>query len=123
MIFNLSIAFAGALGVLSRYHLDVFLVRFITAERVTLIVNIMGSLAAGFVYALAKEKGLLSDQLRVVLITGFCGGFTTFSAYSLQMIFLVQDKNILKLMVYLLFAPALSVLGAFIGYRLALLRL
>lgn len=123
MIFNLSIAFAGALGVLSRYHLDAFLVRFITAERVTLIVNIMGSLAAGFVYALAKEKGLLSDQLRVVLITGFCGGFTTFSAYSLQMIFLVQDKNILKLMVYLLLAPALSVLGAFIGYRLALLRL
>lgn len=123
MIFNLSIAFAGALGVLSRYHLDVFLMRFITAERITLIINIMGSLAAGFVYALAKEKGLLSDQLRVILITGFCGGFTTFSAYSLQMIFLVHDKNILKLMVYVLLAPTLSVLGAFIGYRLALLKL
>lgn len=118
MALSLSIAFAGALGVLIRYQLDFQLARFFSAERITLVINIIGSLAAGFLYALAKEKGLLSEQLRVILITGFCGGFTTFSAYSLQMVFLIQDKNILKLIMYLILAPALSVLGAFIGYRL-----
>lgn len=122
MTLSFSIAFVGALGVLSRYHLDLFLIRFFSAEKITLLINIVGSLLAGFLFALTKDKDLFNQQLRLVLITGFCGGFTTFSAYSLQMVLFAQDKHFLKLSLFLLLAPVLSVLGAYLGYRLGLLK-
>ncbi len=87
----ISIPLFGALGSLARWRLD----RLITywgqpAWVGTLTVNIIGSFLAGFIFQYFSLKYINSDEYRVALLTGFCGGFTTFSALALQ---LTQMKN------------------------------
>jgi CrcB protein len=57
----------------------------------TLAVNVLGSFVIGLVMALSLERGLLDEELRILLATGFCGGFTTMSTFSYETLFLVRD--------------------------------
>ena len=50
----------------------------------TLAVNVLGSFVAGFVAALAIERGGMNPTARVAIMVGFCGGFTTFSAFAVD---------------------------------------
>lgn len=56
----------------------------------TLAVNVLGSFILGLVMALALERGLLSADVRILLGTGFCGGFTTMSTFSYETLALLQ---------------------------------
>jgi CrcB protein len=58
----------------------------------TLTVNIVGSFLLGMIYMLAQRKAGLSDEGRLFLGVGFCGGFTTFSAFALENFNLMQQK-------------------------------
>lgn len=81
---TLLVALGGLVGSVARYWLGG------TVQRIagdafpagTLVVNILGSLAIGLFMALSLERGLIDDDLRTLLTTGFCGGFTTMSAFS-----------------------------------------
>lgn len=82
----LGIAVFGALGALARYGVDG-----ISRQRLgtgfpwgTFTVNVVGSLAIGLVFALVLGRADVPDWLKLSLTTGFLGGFTTFSAFSLQ---------------------------------------
>jgi len=57
----------------------------------TLAVNILGSLVIGIVMTLSLERGLVDESLRILLTTGFCGGFTTMSTFSYETFALLQD--------------------------------
>lgn len=57
----------------------------------TLAVNVLGSFVIGLVMVLSLERGLLDAELRVLLATGFCGGFTTMSTFSYETLALVRD--------------------------------
>ena len=59
----------------------------------TFAVNALGSLAIGFLSALALERTLLSPSTRLFMITGVLGGFTTFSAYSYETVALLRDGH------------------------------
>jgi fluoride exporter len=56
----------------------------------TLAVNVVGSFILGLVMTLALERGLLSAEVRILLGTGFCGGFTTMSTFSYETFALAQ---------------------------------
>jgi CrcB protein len=80
------IAVFGALGALARYGVDG-----ISRQRLgsgfpwgTFAVNIVGSLAIGLVFALVLGRAEVPDWLKLSITSGFLGGFTTFSAFSLQ---------------------------------------
>jgi CrcB protein len=80
------IAVFGALGALARYGVDG-----ISRQRLgagfpwgTFTVNVVGSLAIGLVFALLLGRADVPDWLKMAITTGFLGGFTTFSAFSLQ---------------------------------------
>ena len=93
----------------------------------TLFVNVTGSLIIGFVAALTEPGGgvLVSPRMRQFILIGVCGGYTTFSSFSLQTLNLVRDGDWLRaglnsvLVVGLLFARGLARADA----RLALLYL
>ena len=77
----LLIAVFGLLGVFSRYWGALFVARYLPTQHFplgTFIINIIGSFLIGVVYSLGVEKGVLSVDVRVGLLVGLLGGFTTF---------------------------------------------
>jgi fluoride exporter len=63
----------------------------------TMTVNIMGSFAIGIIFAVALKKGEISEGWRLFLATGVCGGFTTFSAFALENLIMLQQKPVISI--------------------------
>lgn len=78
----------------------------------TLTVNIVGSFLIGFFGELAVSTTLVSPEARLFLVTGFCGGFTTFSAYMFEHTALLKDGQ--------LFYAGIYLAGTFVGGFVAL---
>src|SRR5688572_11770966 len=83
----LGVALAGALGSLARWMIGSLLNRGGTPWG-TLAVNLTGAFAIGVVVAMLEARGLGGTRWRVVITTGFFGGFTTFSALALETVVL-----------------------------------
>ena len=66
----------------------------------TFVVNVVGSFLIGVLFGLAEEKGILSSQMSLLLITGFCGGFTTFSTFADDMFLMAKGNHWLPLVAY-----------------------
>lgn len=88
----LAVAIGGALGAMGRYAVVAYAFPVLTHRFPfgTLMVNVAGSFLIGACYVLIIEKSLLGPQWRLVLMTGFLGAFTTFSAFSLEAVQLWQ---------------------------------
>lgn len=95
MAVYLWIAAGSALGGMARFWCSGVIARAFgeTFPWGTLIVNVSGSLLIGIIAALTGPDGriFLSSTTRLALMAGFCGGYTTFSSFSLQTLSLVQD--------------------------------
>jgi CrcB protein len=87
------VALGGLVGCLARYWLSGVVQRLGDHgfPSGTLAVNILGSLVIGIVMTLSLERGLVDERLRILLTTGFCGGFTTMSTFSYETFALLQD--------------------------------
>ena len=96
---NLAVNFAcvglgGALGACSRYAISLLLAGMdSTIPYATLSVNVVGALAAGFLMTVFVSKGLVPSALQLILVVGFLGGFTTFSAFSVETLRLLETGN------------------------------
>ena len=97
---TLWVAIGGALGSVSRFWLAMTI-----AERLeevfpwgTLTVNVLGSFIIGFTAVLTGPDGRLfvPADARIFVIAGFCGGFTTFSTFSLQTLTLLRDGDLTR---------------------------
>jgi len=86
----------------------------------TLIINVIGSLVMGLVAGYFALKGEASQAWRLFLTTGILGGFTTFSAFSLDTAMLYERGEIGQLAFYVLGSVVLSIAAVFIG--LAVMR-
>ncbi|NLW82143.1 MAG: fluoride efflux transporter CrcB [Desulfovibrionales bacterium] len=95
----LLIALAGACGTLSRYWLSGAAYELLGRDFPwgTWAVNILGCFLFGLVWILAEERGSLSAQARVLILTGFMGAFTTFSTFIFESGSIAQDGQWLKL--------------------------
>lgn len=83
----------------------------------TLGVNALGCFAIGLIFALA-EKGNLSAEWRLFLATGICGGFTTFSAFSVETVSLMKDGQLAPAFIYIVASVALGLAATFLGIAL-----
>lgn len=80
------LSFAGACGTVSRYALCEFATKYKSSPipMGTFTVNILGSFLFGFVYILAQRKLHISNEMRIILLAGFMGAFTTFSTFAFE---------------------------------------
>jgi CrcB protein len=85
----LAVIGAGVVGALLRYGASLLVTPRTRFPLAVLLVNVVGSAIGGAVLALS-ERAAISDDLRLVLLTGFCGGLTTFSSFSTETIELVR---------------------------------
>lgn len=95
----LLLALAGGMGTLCRYWLSgaAYSILGRNFPWGTWAVNILGSLLFGLVWTLADDRGLLSPQTRVIVLTGFMGAFTTFSTFMFESGELLRDAQWIRL--------------------------
>jgi fluoride exporter len=85
----------------------------------TLAVNVAGSFAIGVLAGLMAARWGISPELRGFLITGVLGGFTTFSAFSLEVMLLIERQAWGSAATYVVASVALSLVAAFAGLWIA----
>ncbi|MCY0146645.1 fluoride efflux transporter CrcB [Hoeflea sp. G2-23] len=85
----------------------------------TMVVNIVGSLAMGLLIAWLARRSAGDAHLRLLLATGFLGGFTTFSAFSLDAVTLYERGALTAAAAYVIASVTLSILALFGGLWLA----
>lgn len=109
----LSVAAGGALGAVARYLINISpLARvFDKFPFPTFFINITGSFLIGFMLIILTDKIEVNDNLRMAVMIGFLGAFTTFSTFEMEIYGLVQERNFLIAFTYLF----LSVLTGFVG--------
>jgi CrcB protein len=115
-----AIALGGALGSLLRYGLGSAVQQRIGAgfPAGTLLVNVTGSLLLGFLVRYLVETAA-SPEMRAALTIGFCGGYTTFSTFSLDTLRLLEEGSWGRAGTYVLASVALSLLAMVAGLALA----
>lgn len=117
------IAIGSALGGMARYWCSGVAARLIgeTFPWGTIIVNIVGSFIIGFFATLTGPDGrIFADTLtRQFVMIGFCGGYTTFSSFSLQTLALVQDGEWLLASANIALSVMACLLAVWAGYALA----
>lgn len=116
----LAIAAGGAIGALSRYGVNVASLKLLGAgfPFATLAVNVAGSFAMGLCIALFAHFWQPPETLRLFLITGFLGSFTTFSTFSLDFANLIERQAYMLSALYLGGSVVLSILGLFAAMAL-----
>ncbi len=116
-----AIAIAGAFGALARYGLDAAIGR--RADAVfpwgTLTVNVSGCLLAGFVVATLARHETTPEWLRLGLIVGFLGAYTTFSAFTIQLHELTETNELGPAVLYGLGSVTAGIAAVYAGFWLS----
>jgi CrcB protein len=113
------IALGGALGSVCRYLLGTFVQRtFHVFPLGTFVVNVLGCLAIGWLYR-ALPPGESGASMSALTVVGFCGGFTTFSTFSLETVGLITGGETTKAMAYVALSAVTCVAATAAGMRLA----
>ena len=109
----LFVALGGAFGSVLRYWAGLIF----SFPFGTLTVNILGSFAMGLAYGLLLEKGF--ERVNLLFMVGFLGGFTTFSAFSLDVMKLLSDERFLPAIMYIFTSFLGAIIAVWVGFLIA----
>ncbi len=117
----LSIGIGGAFGAIARYLINISPLSNIFAKFPfpTFFINILGSFLIGFFLILLTDKITVGENLRLAIIIGFLGAFTTFSTFEIELFGLVKDRSFVSAFVYLFLSVAVGFMGVLAGIWLA----
>ncbi|MCD8090997.1 MAG: fluoride efflux transporter CrcB [Clostridiales bacterium] len=110
------VAAGGAMGAVFRYGISLFPLK-AGFPLLTLFTNFAGAFIIGLITGIAEEKGL-NQNIQLFLKTGFCGGFTTFSTFSLETVNLIEDGRYQAAGLYIFLSAALCLFGVAAGKSL-----
>lgn len=121
-LLGLWVAIGGALGASARYGLLNLVDSYFPALSFplgTLIANVMGSFVAGLLIGLLLTYLPTAKNLQIFLMTGVLGGFTTFSAFSLETIKMIDSGHKLMALLYIMISISLALLAVMLGLWLS----
>jgi CrcB protein len=122
MLIYLWLGIGGALGTIARFWVDGVVSKYFeTFPMGTLAINVTGSFVIGVFATLTSPDGrwLVSPTFRTFFMVGICGGYTTFSSFSLQTLNLARDGEWLYAGLNALFSFALCLIAVWLGHMLA----
>ena len=114
------VAMGGSIGSVARYLAH----RFISSNTPvvfpygTLLVNITGCLLIGIFFGVSMRIENFGSEWKLLLMTGLCGGFTTFSAFTLEGMQLIQQQRGMLFVLYFSLSVFAGLLATFLGYWL-----
>jgi len=117
----LIVGLGGGAGSMLRYAVQ----KIFTSQSVaafptgTLVVNISGCFLIGILWGIVSRSFTWNEEIKLLLMTGFCGGFTTFSAFTLEGIGLLKENKTALFVIYLTASVIGGLLATFIGIRIA----
>ena len=114
----LFVAFGGAVGAMARYAISLIPVK-TGFPILTLITNIVGAILIGFIVGFTSNKDNISANTVLFWKTGVCGGFTTFSTFSLEAFNLLDNKQYTLGGLYIVLSVTCCILGILCGKKLA----
>lgn len=112
----LYIFIGGGLGSVLRYGLSKFLNTGFVFPVGTLAVNILGSFILGFLMGIVLKNNVQTSSTLLFLTVGFCGGFTTFSAFAFENFNWLKNGAYLSFATYTLSSLVLGILAVFVGF-------
>ena len=84
----------------------------------TMLINITGSLCIGMIFAATLKNEHFPEYIKFFLAVGLCGGFTTFSAFSLENMLLIRSGNYFTSVIYILASVCACIIATFAGFKL-----
>ncbi|TFH00522.1 MAG: fluoride efflux transporter CrcB [Calditrichales bacterium] len=119
MIKLLLVGSGGFLGSISRYLVSGVLYRMLEKPVFpygTLAVNIIGCLLIGLLGGLSEQRQILSAEVRLLLMVGFLGGFTTFSTFGYELFIFARDGQILNALMNMALHVILGFVAVWLGF-------
>jgi len=113
------VGLGGAVGAILRYAIAVGLQRTVPQQVVpygTLVVNVIGCLAIGYVAGWGETRGPLSPEMRLLIIAGLLGGFTTFSSFGLEIHMLARSEQFGKALLHIGLHLTVALAAVWVGF-------
>jgi len=115
----LVVGFGGGIGSVFRYVLSLLLGKLSGFPYSTFFVNILGCFIIGIFAGFSENHQCITQNYRLLLITGLCGGFTTFSAFTLENIKLLESGRFFSAILYTSLSIILGLVFTFVGIHVS----
>lgn len=116
-----AVAIGGAFGAVARYLVNVspLATVFQNFPLPTFVINVTGSFLIGFMLILLTDRFEVSEAVRMAVIVGFLGAFTTFSTFEMEIYGLASERDVSTALLYTLLSVIAGFVAVFAGVRLA----
>ena len=117
----LLVGLGGMIGSIARYKLGGAILHQTTAWRFplsTFVINVAGCLVIGLLAALAEHRDFFSTEMRLFLFTGLLGGFTTFSAFGYEGVFLLRRGEVGTAALYAVASVLCGFAAVWVGFKI-----
>ncbi len=115
-----AVALGGSVGAVARYLINISPLASVFGKfpLPTFVINITGSFLIGFLMIVFADKYVVSENVRMAVIVGFLGAFTTFSTFEMEVFGLIRERELLTGFLYLFLSILIGFVGVVAGVEL-----